>query len=375
MREHLNRILLALIAQASAEAGTSQPGEFRPVTDAGQDARHAALQSLLFDQRPSPSGSEFSVRGTVHGTLEKCGGLLPARIEVGTDLYDDADRVIGDALALRELVTLVFAHAQHALAGQAGRLSFRLDRVAGVRVANECPGLEAGQHARLRVAVEPVGTSNEAPVSALDALFRTWPGAEQGGRTGEPWTLGLSLARKAAWALGGRFCGPNAGDASLCTVYLPLAARMHARSSGAGLGAGLGLAVLYVSGEEAILSMGRTSLIESDCCVCIACNGQDALRSLAVRADEIDLVVTEEHLDDMSGANLVGELHRRHSGLPTLIAAPSATVGPHESLREYIMTPFTAVDLRSAAWMATAPDRRRSVASVQGFEYGVGPTA
>ncbi|MFT5050727.1 MAG: CheY-like chemotaxis protein [Chlamydiales bacterium] len=359
MREHLNRVLLALIAQASTDAGTSLSEGFTRAADAGQAARHEALQCLLFDQHSGGEGIEFSVRETVHAAIEECRRLLPAHIEVSGELYDGADRVVGDSTALRELVTLLFAHAQHALGNRAGRLSFHMDRVEGARAANECPGLEAGTHARLRITIEHDRSVAERHGSALDALFQAWPSPNRRARADEGWNLGLSLARKAAWTLGGRCCGTCAADEAVCTVYLPLAARLQARSSGAGLGPGLGLAVLYVSGEEAILSMGRTSLIESDCCVSIACNGQDALRSLAVRAREIDLVVTEEFLDDMSGAALVSELQRRHNGLPALIAARPNRTARAKTLREYIMKPFSAGDLRSAAWMATAPDRRR----------------
>ena len=103
--------------------------------------------------------------------------------------------------------------------------------------------------------------------------------------------------------------------------------------------------ILFVEDESALLQLGKMAMELGGYKVLIAMNGKEALRLYQEHTSEIDLVLTDIGLPEMSGAELVAELQLVHA--QTKIIVTSGFLEPdmkaelfNAGVREFIPKPF-----------------------------------
>ena len=177
--------------------------------------------------------------------------------------------------------------------------------------------------------------------------------------------LGLSMVHGLAAQSGGRLGLRSAiGKGTTVELWLPVAAntprRARAERSPA-VATGQPLSILVVDDDRLVLVNTAALLEDLGHRVVPAASAREALAILET-APDIDLVVSDQVMPDMSGTELRDELARRRPGLPVLIATGYAEMplDANPALPR-ISKPFTQAELSRAVSDAVNP-RRSEVA-------------
>jgi CheY-like chemotaxis protein len=112
--------------------------------------------------------------------------------------------------------------------------------------------------------------------------------------------------------------------------------------------------ILLVDDEEAILDIGQRMLEHLGFEVVTAHSGAEALSTFQVRPDGFDLVITDQTMPEMTGAELTEELLHIKPGLPIILCTGfSERVNQEKSkamgVREFVTKPFVFGDLARIA--------------------------
>ena len=328
-------------------------------------ARGASLtqRMLAFARRQDLAPAAVDVGGLVEGMAELLARSLGPGVRVDTDLAPGTAAALVDADQLELAVLNLAMNARDAMDG-AGELRVSVGD-AGAAADAPAPGHASapGRYVRVEIADTGHGMDAETLRRAVEPFFTT-KGVGDG--TG----LGLSMVQGLAEQSGGRLelrSEPGAGTAA--ELLLPAAGRAADASSrsapaaaaAAAAGPGGRRRILVVDDDELVLRglSGILSRLGHE--VHRAASGAAALRVLA-RHDEIDLLVTDQLMPGMTGAELAAAVRRRRPELPIILATGYAELeGVDESLfAARLVKPFDRARLESAVVGAPvrADDRR-----------------
>jgi PAS domain S-box-containing protein len=220
-------------------------------------------------------------------------------------------------------------------------------------VRREC-GLADGRYVRLAVRDTGDGMDADTLRRASEPFFTT---KEIGKGTG----LGLSMVHGLAEQSGGRLVLKSApGEGTTAEIWLPTAAHppLEAADAGEGITEAIepaearSLTVLAVD-DDALVRMNTVSMLEDlGHTVIEARSGREALEKLAGR--QIDLVITDHAMPQMSGVQLAEALRATHPDLPIVLATGYAELpdGDDPGLPR-LPKPFSMDDLeRLLRWAA-----------------------
>ena len=222
-------------------------------------------------------------------------------------------------------------------------------------------GLLNGDYIRLSVADTGSGMDTKTLAQATEPFFTT-KGVGKG--TG----LGLSMVHGMAEQLGGRLqLDSRLGRGTTVEIWLPVATAAAAEPAGSSVEpkadiaeAPRPLTVLAVD-DDALVLMNTTALLEDlGHTVIEAGSGREALAILE-RGDDIDLLITDHAMPQMTGAQLIAEVGERWPSLPVILATGYADLPP--GARSGVLRlnkPFWQADLEKAVCAAIA---RRATAA------------
>jgi PAS domain S-box-containing protein len=243
-----------------------------------------------------------------------------------------------------ELAVLNLAvNARDAMDGS-GELVISLDCVAEEQASD----LEPGEYVRIRIQDNGAGMDALTLMQATEPFFTT-KGIGKG--TG----LGLSMVHGLASQSGGTFrLSSMVGAGTTAALYLPVAADSQAIGSQVEPGTPPAvhsetLRILAVD-DDALVLFGTVALLEDlGHNVLEAGSGAEALDILDNEPD-IELVITDQAMPNMTGVELARTIHERQPELPVILASGYAEIpeggGNHIAAR--LEKPFTETLLRAA---------------------------
>ena len=313
-------------------------------------ARGASLtqRMLAFARRQDLAPAAVDVGDLVEGMAELLARSLGPGVRVDTELAPGTAAALVDANQLELAVLNLAMNARDAMDG-AGELRVSVGD-AGAPADAPAPG----DYVRVGISDTGRGMDAETLRRASEPFFTT-KGVGDG--TG----LGLSMVQGLAEQSGGRLelrSEPGAGTRA--ELLLPAAGRAAdapARSAetAAAERAGGRRRILVVDDDELVLRGLSGILARLGHEVHRAASGAAALRVLA-RHDEIDLLVTDQLMPGMTGAELAAAVRRRRPELPIILATGYAELeGVDESLfAARLVKPFDRARLESAVVGAPA---------------------
>jgi len=111
--------------------------------------------------------------------------------------------------------------------------------------------------------------------------------------------------------------------------------------------------ILLVDDEEGIIELGRSILVQQGFNVTTKESSIEALEFVKSCPDEIDLVITDQAMPDMSGTELTAEIHKIRPDIPVVLCTGFSTrVSSEEEAKalgisEFIMKPLDRQSLLS----------------------------
>ncbi|MBW1712304.1 MAG: response regulator, partial [Deltaproteobacteria bacterium] len=316
-----NNILTAIIgytelAMADLPAESPFRANLDQVFKAGQRARDLVRQILNFSRKSEEEKQPLSLAPIVKEALKLLRASLPTTIEIKSEISSESGVILGDPTQIHQLIMNLCTNAADAMRDKGGLLEVKLERIdldqaSAARYAE----LEPGVYHRLTVQDTGQGIEPELIERIFDPFFTT---KEVGQGTG----MGLAVAHGIVKDHGGMitvYSEPGRGSAF--HVYLPILEAEEAKLPPAELGPlpkGRER-ILLVDDEAALVEYGRQVLGRLGYEVTAFEDSQTALKTFQARPDEFDLVVTDQTMPHLTGAELAAQMLLIRPGLPIIL--------------------------------------------------------
>nr|MBP7323821.1 response regulator [Deltaproteobacteria bacterium] len=223
---------------------------------------------------------------------------------------------------------------------EGGDIVVRTENVAvDGNIAQSC-SVRPGNYVRISVTDNGVGMDEETMRCIFDPFFTT---KETGKGTG----LGLASAYSIIKSHGGLITvDSKKGNGSTFFIYLPASDKIVPKEKESSRMIARGTeTILLVDDEEMILEIGKKMLNAMDYTVLAARGGKEALEIYQKKKDQIDVVVLDMIMPDMSGSEAFDRLKRINPDIKVVLASGYSLDGQASKIMErgckgFIQKPF-----------------------------------
>jgi len=302
-------------------------------------------QLLAFSRKATVKPAVLDLSNVVTEMDRMLRRIIGEQIEVVTRLRPEPCHIRADRGHLEQIVLNLAINARDAMPA-GGSLTIETSAVTlddGDLASH--PGLAAGPHAMLTVSDTGLGMDEETRARLFEPFFSTKGDKGTG--------LGLATVYGIARQHGGAIIvRSEAGRGSTFSVYFPLVddPLTVERATRHTILLGEDNTILVLDDETSVLNVATQLLEQYGYKVLRADSGIKAVDLFNERADEIDLLLTDVVLPDMSGKQVADKLHETRPDLPVLYTSgyTDEAVIKHGVLPDdvpFIAKPYHSVDL------------------------------
>ncbi len=314
-----NNILAAIVG--NAELGLGNAGENREVAEdlrsilqAAGRAGELVKQILSFSRQVADAVQPVQVATLLQESQKLLRATLPSSISFSSEIHTRA-LVEADPGELQRLIINLCTNAALAMRGTNGQLTLRLEELVpdeGARARH--PGLAPGRFVQLTVADTGCGMTPEVKARIFEPFFTT-RGA--GGGTG----LGLSIVHGVVKRLRGAIeVESEPGQGTTFRVLLPAKAPQAPAQGQAAPVPERGRGRLLVVDDEPMLArMLERNLTRLGYTVLAFTSSVEALQALEAAPGDVDALVTDLAMPQISGEELARRARAVRSDLPVLL--------------------------------------------------------
>ncbi len=305
-------------------------------------ARDVVRQILTFTRYTDPELEPVRMEVLVEEAMRLMRSTIPASVDIRVDLPEEPAIVAAESSKVHQILINLCTNAFHAMRENGGRMGVCLENVRidppGII---EDPDLEPGPYVRLEVSDTGHGIPEEILERIFDPYFTTKDVDEGSG-------MGLSVVQGIVKSHGGGISmRSRPGEGSVFTVYLPrlLGEEPGVEADSARPGPGGGERILLVDDEPSLVDVGRSMLERLGYRVEARTDAAGALRAFENDPDGYDLVITDQSMPGMTGADLVRAIQKRRPGKPVVLCTGySDLVDPERArqlgIRAFLVKPF-----------------------------------
>ncbi|HEY1427577.1 MAG TPA: response regulator [Caulobacteraceae bacterium] len=329
----------------------------------GAERGAALTQRLLaFARRQELRPEAVDVPGLIDGMRDLLGRSLGPGITIVEEVADRLPPVLADANQLELALMNLSLNSRDAMPGGGVlTISASEEEVA----AGSSLGLPAGRFVRLGVADTGQGMDQTTIARAAEPFFTT-----KG--TGKGTGLGLSMVHGLAAQSGGALrIESEPGSGTRIHLYLPRAERAKGRLTRKDTQADLDLAAratILLVDDDVLVSDGTAAMLEDLGHAVIEANSAAMALDLLEAKPEIDFVITDHAMPEMTGVEFAKVVRDRYPELPIVLATGYAELpaGLGADLKlPRLAKPFMQRDLAHVIAQERKPLRRR-----QGMRVG-----
>ncbi|MBS0444360.1 MAG: PAS domain-containing protein [Proteobacteria bacterium] len=321
-----NNVLGAIIGNAELARTEVEPEHLVQrslvqISQSAQRARGLVQQILTFSRHEQHEHAVQPLRPLVEETVAMLRATLPARVALATEFDDAPLYANADATQIHQVLMNLGTNAWHALAEQAGHIEIGLAPVelpAGG--AGAVAGLSAGHYAHLWISDDGNGMDAATAARIFDPFFTTKP-------VGQGTGLGLSVVHGIVKAHLGAITVETAPGAGTCIdVYLPAATKPSqlgepAAAAERRVPRGHGRHVMYVDDDETMGLLAERLLEQAGYRVTRCGSARQALAAFIAAPRDLDVLVTDYNMPELSGLALAAEFARIRPELPIVISS------------------------------------------------------
>jgi PAS domain S-box-containing protein len=316
-----NNILAAImgyseLAQRVISKDSRAQTHLQQVLIASTRARNLVTQILTFSRQEEPERKVLKLQPIIGETLKLLRASLPSTIEIRQSIDTTAPSVMGDATQLHQVTMNLCVNAGHAMKERGGVLGIRLACVDIDRdFASAHPELKKGPHVCLEVSDSGSGMDRATQERIFEPFFTTKAPGEGTG-------LGLAVVHGVIKNHEGAIVISSAlGVGTTFGVYLPVfdgppALILHESDS---VPRGKGEHILFVDDEEMLVSLGKLVLEDLGYRVTSMVDSVEALAAFRSQPEHFDLVITDQTMPRLSGAELATALLEIRPALPIIL--------------------------------------------------------
>ena len=315
----------------------------KEVLSAGRRARDLIHQILTFSRQEERELRPLHL-GPVVGEITKLlRASLPANIRIRQTLSADPDLVLADPTQIHQVLMNLCANAAFSMRETGGTLTISLDEAD--------PDADAPanikKHGFVRLSVRDTGPGIEPMI--LDSIFDPFFTTKKPGQgTG----MGLAMVHGIVHGFGGTVSvDSKPGQGSAFHVFLPKAGKKPAIHRDIETPAPMGRGrVLFVDDEKALADIGREMLEGLGFKVTEKTGAKEALTAFRGDPDGFDLVITDQTMPGLTGAELAREILAVRPDMPIILCTGfSETISPEKAkalgIRDFLLKPVLKKDM------------------------------
>lgn len=347
-----NNILVAIIGYSELamedlpEASRARES-IAEVLKAGYRARELVRQILTFSRRTQAECTTVHIPSIVKEAVKLLRSSIPSTIAIVESIDPSVPHILADPTQIHQVILNLSTNAYHAMSPSGGTLTIRVDCVdVDDGMASEHPDLKTGPHVRISVRDTGCGMDKATMSRIFDPFFTTKDPTKGTG-------LGLATVHGIVSSLGGAVLVTSSpGKGSTFDVYLPATpATVHAQQDTTpDIPAGNGQRILVVDDEPSILEIAASMLEQLGYRCITRASSTEAFELFRSDPACIDLVITDQTMPGMTGADLARAMLALRPDMPVILMTGfSEVMGRDEALslgiREFIEKPFSMGDL------------------------------
>jgi CheY-like chemotaxis protein/anti-sigma regulatory factor (Ser/Thr protein kinase) len=202
------------------------------------------------------------------------------------------------------------------------------------------PGIEAGKYVQLSICDTGTGIDPQIRDKIFDPYFTT---KETGKGTG----MGLAVCHGIVRNYGGVISiDSEPGKGTAVHVFLPIIdADAVSENAEAEPIPGGNERILFIDDEEILTSLNKAMLEELGYNVTASCNSREALRIYQQQPDQFDLVITDQTMPGLTGAELAAQMLQIRPDLPIILCTGYSSIISRDEARSMGIRSFAAKPL------------------------------
>ncbi len=344
------------LMQLDVEDGTPMEDSLNSVLAASYRAKDLVRQILAFSRQSKQERIVMQIAPIVKEALKMLRASLPSTIEIRQDIKGMNAAVLADPTQVHQILMNLCANAAHAMSETGGLLTVGVMNVdVDASLASRYPGLKSGSYVKLTVTDTGQGIERSVIGRIFDPYFTTKP---KGKGTG----LGLAVVDGIMRTHGGAIAVESEpGKGTTFDLFFPCEQSEPAGEAGDFMAIPVGHErVLLVDDENEIVELVRSMLERLGYEVISRTGSIEALEVFKRRHGEIDLVVTDTTMPNMTGILLTEELRKVRPAIPVILCTGfSEGITREKALamgfKELLMKPVLLRDLGEAIRRALDP--------------------
>ncbi|OLN25552.1 multi-sensor hybrid histidine kinase [Desulfovibrio sp. DV] len=344
----------AEMIEGEAQAETPLARRIGHILAACRRARDLVLQILSFSRQNDQEANHLRVGPLVRETLKLIRATVPNAIAITEMIKPGRDAILAEPSQIQQIIMNLCSNAAHAMRETGGVLEVGLEELPPGSSPLSGEGTVAGS---LRLWVRDTGPGIPPDIAEriFDPFFTTK-------KPGEGTGMGLSVAHGVVRKYKGEIkVKSQAGIGATFDVYLPLAGDAPDVPAAAVVDPVMGRGrILLVDDEQALADIGR-ELVESLGYKVVA--ESDPRQALAIFRNDpeaFDLLITDQNMPGLTGAELAKAVLALRPALPVLMLTGFSETMSKEGaraigIRDLLLKPVLRRDLATAIEAALLP--------------------
>jgi PAS domain S-box-containing protein len=354
-----NNILSPIIGYAellmSSLPDNSFEGESaQRILKAGRRGSALVKQILAFSRQSEHKMIPVQMKSIVQEVIKLGRSTIPANIEIIQNIEGDCGQVLADPTQLYQVAMNLLTNSLQAIGQSDGVISIELKEIELESSRDGADGLKSGSYAMLSVSDTGYGIEPEVIGNIFEPYFTT---KEQGKGTG----LGLAVVYGIVKAHQGDIrVYSELGQGTSFSVFLPILKKSPGEVVTAvesSLYPTGSERLLVVDDEQAIVDLETHILRRLGYHVTALTSSVEALKAFAIQPEEFDLVITDMTMPQMTGDQLIDEIHAISPEIPVIVCTgfnekmqktTAADMGAHMFLTKPVSRSELAMAIRDA---------------------------
>jgi len=347
-----NNILAAIMgytemALYDVPEGTAGRRNLEQVLKAGYRGKDLVKQIITFSRRSEQERRSMRVSPIVKEALKLLKASLPTTIDIRQNIETQSGMVLADPTQIHQVLMNLCSNAAYAMREKGGVLGVSLvdADIDSDGAEPSYPDLNPGAYLKLTVSDTGHGIDRAIMERIFDPFFTSK-------KPGEGTGMGLAVVHGIVKSYGGAIVvDSEPGKGSTFDVFLP---RIEGdffpeADSAAPMPTG-NERILFVDDEEDLLDMVHQMLERLGYSVVAKTNSLEALEAFKAQPDQFALVITDQTMPHMTGADLAKELMRIRPDIPIILCTGfSEVISAEEAkalgIREFVMKPFATREI------------------------------
>jgi len=328
-------------------------------------AKELVGQILTFSRQSEAANQPIRATPIVKEIVKQLSASVPPGIEVHCSVRTEQDLVMANPTQIHQILMNLCTNAVYVMREKGGSIEVMvMSFVLSSRHKREFPQLATREYLRtgqrrryLRVSVKDTGPGMDAATMArvFDPFFTTKPGGEGTG-------MGLAVVHGIVGSLGGAISVESEpGERTIFHVVLPTVMQeVKDLEEAAVTPSARNERILFVDDEVGIIKMAEHMLLSLGFRPVVTSQSTKALEMFNRDPSRFDMVITDQVMPEMTGAELAKQLLAIKSDLPIILCTGfSETFSASEAkacgIREFIMKPIGRQELAEAVRRALSP--------------------